>query len=96
MRSAVLPENTASVITTPPSQYGFPMKLSVPTKLGFKNPNHNRDIEIGNDFTGGLGDLWLQLVQRSLGLRLFGDWEISPKKSTPPSRISFHGRYSVS
>jgi DMSO/TMAO reductase YedYZ molybdopterin-dependent catalytic subunit len=29
------------------------MKLRVPTKLGFKNPKHIRDIEAGNDFTGG-------------------------------------------
>lgn len=36
-----------------PRQHGFPMKLRVPTKLGFKNPKHIREIEIGNDFTGG-------------------------------------------
>ena len=23
-----------------PTKYGFPMKLRVPTKLGFKNPKH--------------------------------------------------------
>lgn len=36
-----------------PRQYGFPMKLRVPTKLGFKNPKHIREIEVGNEFTGG-------------------------------------------
>ena len=36
-----------------PRQYGFPMKLRVPTKLGFKNPKHIREIEIGNEFNGG-------------------------------------------
>jgi molybdopterin-dependent oxidoreductase-like protein protein len=36
----------------PPRKYGFPMKLCVPTKLGFKNPKHIGEIEIGNDFNG--------------------------------------------
>ena len=36
-----------------PRQYGFPMKLRVPTKLGFKNPKHIGEIEVGNDSTGG-------------------------------------------
>lgn len=36
-----------------PRRYGYPMKLRVPTKLGFKNPKHIASIEIGNDFTGG-------------------------------------------
>jgi DMSO/TMAO reductase YedYZ molybdopterin-dependent catalytic subunit len=38
---------------TLPPQYGFPMKLRAPTKLGFKNPKHIGEIEIGNEFTGG-------------------------------------------
>ena len=38
---------------TLPREYGFPMKLRVPTKLGFKNPKHIGEIEVGNDFTGG-------------------------------------------
>jgi DMSO/TMAO reductase YedYZ molybdopterin-dependent catalytic subunit len=36
-----------------PRDYGFPMKLRVPTKLGFKNPKHIGSIEIGDDYTGG-------------------------------------------
>jgi DMSO/TMAO reductase YedYZ molybdopterin-dependent catalytic subunit len=36
-----------------PRQYGFPMKLRVPTKLGFKNPKHIGELEVGNDYTGG-------------------------------------------
>jgi DMSO/TMAO reductase YedYZ molybdopterin-dependent catalytic subunit len=36
-----------------PAKYGFPMKLRVPTKLGFKNPKHIAEIEIGNEYTGG-------------------------------------------
>src|ERR1700730_6785019 len=34
-----------------PRKYGFPMKLRIPTKLGFKNPKHIG--EIGNEFNGG-------------------------------------------
>ncbi len=36
-----------------PRKYGFPMKLRVPTKLGFKNPKHIAAIEIGDEYTGG-------------------------------------------
>ena len=38
---------------TLPRQHGFPMKLRVPTKLGFKNPKHIGEIEVGNEYTGG-------------------------------------------
>jgi DMSO/TMAO reductase YedYZ molybdopterin-dependent catalytic subunit len=36
-----------------PRQHGFPMKLRVPTKLGFKNPKHIGEVNIGNEYTGG-------------------------------------------
>lgn len=36
-----------------PREHGFPLKLRIPTKLGFKNPKHIGEIEIGNDYTGG-------------------------------------------
>jgi len=36
-----------------PPKYGFPMKLRVPTKLGFKNPKHIMSIEVTNKFPGG-------------------------------------------
>lgn len=36
-----------------PRKYGFPMKLRIPTKLGYKNPKHIEIIEITNKFTGG-------------------------------------------
>jgi DMSO/TMAO reductase YedYZ molybdopterin-dependent catalytic subunit len=39
--------------TVLPRKYGFPMKLRVPTKLGFKNPKHILAINITNDFPGG-------------------------------------------
>jgi len=36
-----------------PPKYGFPMKLRVPTKLGFKNPKHIRAIFVTNAYPGG-------------------------------------------
>ena len=38
---------------TLPAAYGFPMKLRVPTKLGFKNPKHIAAIFVTNDYPGG-------------------------------------------
>ncbi len=36
-----------------PVAYGFPMKLRMPTKLGFKNPKHIAAIFVTNDDPGG-------------------------------------------
>jgi DMSO/TMAO reductase YedYZ molybdopterin-dependent catalytic subunit len=36
-----------------PAAYGFPMKLRVPTKLGFKNPKHIMAIYVTNTYPGG-------------------------------------------
>ncbi|MGB8313278.1 MAG: molybdopterin-dependent oxidoreductase [Aestuariivirga sp.] len=36
-----------------PTKYGFPMKLRVPTKLGFKNPKYITSIYVTNDYPGG-------------------------------------------
>jgi DMSO/TMAO reductase YedYZ molybdopterin-dependent catalytic subunit len=36
-----------------PRIYGFPMKLRMPTKLGFKNPKHITAIEVTDRFQGG-------------------------------------------
>jgi len=36
-----------------PAQYGFPMKLRIPTKLGFKNPKHIMAMFVTNEFPGG-------------------------------------------
>jgi DMSO/TMAO reductase YedYZ molybdopterin-dependent catalytic subunit len=36
-----------------PVRYGFPMKLRIPTKLGFKNPKHITEIVVTNQFPGG-------------------------------------------
>ena len=36
-----------------PAKYGFPMKLRIPTKLGFKNPKHIMAMFVTNDYPGG-------------------------------------------
>lgn len=36
-----------------PVQYGYPLRLRVPTKLGFKNPKHIAAIFVTNDYPGG-------------------------------------------
>lgn len=38
---------------TLPAEYGFPMKLRMPTKLGYKNPKHITAIFVTNDYPGG-------------------------------------------
>jgi len=38
---------------TLPRQYGFPMKLRMPTKLGYKNPKHIQAIFVSNTYPGG-------------------------------------------
>ena len=36
-----------------PPKYGYPLKLRVPTKLGFKNPKHIGALYVTNDYPGG-------------------------------------------
>ncbi|HEX9395870.1 MAG TPA: molybdopterin-dependent oxidoreductase [Burkholderiales bacterium] len=36
-----------------PPKYGYPMKLRIPTKLGFKNPKHIAAMFVTNDYPGG-------------------------------------------
>ena len=36
-----------------PPKYGFPMKLRIPTKLGFKNPKHITAMFVTNEYPGG-------------------------------------------
>lgn len=36
-----------------PPKYGFPMKLRMPTKLGYKNPKHIMELYVTNAFPGG-------------------------------------------
>ena len=36
-----------------PIKYGFPMKVRIPTKLGFKNPKYVIAMEVTNEYKGG-------------------------------------------
>jgi DMSO/TMAO reductase YedYZ molybdopterin-dependent catalytic subunit len=36
-----------------PAKYGYPMKLRMPTKLGYKNPKHIQAMFVTNTYTGG-------------------------------------------
>jgi DMSO/TMAO reductase YedYZ molybdopterin-dependent catalytic subunit len=36
-----------------PDEFGFPLRLRIPTKLGFKNPKHLTGLSVSNDFTSG-------------------------------------------
>ena len=36
-----------------PAKYGYPMKLRMPTKLGYKNPKHITEIFVTNTYPGG-------------------------------------------
>ncbi len=36
-----------------PMEYGFPLKLRVPTKIGFKNPKYIASLFVTNDYPGG-------------------------------------------
>lgn len=36
-----------------PRSYGFPMKIRMPTKLGFKNPKHVVEMAVLNEYKGG-------------------------------------------
>jgi DMSO/TMAO reductase YedYZ molybdopterin-dependent catalytic subunit len=38
---------------TLPRAYGFPMKLRMPTKLGYKNPKYILSMTVKNDYPGG-------------------------------------------
>ena len=39
-----------------PRKYGFPMKVRIPTKLGFKNPKHVMALYVTNNWN--LGGYW--------------------------------------
>lgn len=36
-----------------PPEYGYPLRVRVPTKLGFKNPKHIVEVFVTNDYPGG-------------------------------------------
>src|SRR6476661_8192602 len=56
MRSALHPQTQMTFKFADeilPRAYGFPMKIRVPTKLGFKNPKYVVSMEVTNDYKGG-------------------------------------------
>jgi DMSO/TMAO reductase YedYZ molybdopterin-dependent catalytic subunit len=56
MQTALHPQTQLTLSfgdTILPRQYGFPMKLRMPTKLGFKNPKHIMALNVTNQYTGG-------------------------------------------
>ena len=38
---------------TLPAEYGFPAKIRMPTKLGFKNPKHVMELAVTDKYLGG-------------------------------------------
>lgn len=56
MATALHPQTQISLLfdgKVMPREYGFPMKVRVPTKLGFKNPKHVNELFVTNDYPGG-------------------------------------------
>jgi DMSO/TMAO reductase YedYZ molybdopterin-dependent catalytic subunit len=55
---------------TLPAKYGYPMKLRMPTKLGYKNPKHIQAIFVTNTYPGGYwedqGYNWSAAAERRL------------------------------
>lgn len=56
MPTALHPQTQLSLTydgKTLPAEYGFPMKLRMPTKLGYKNPKHIYAMFVTNAYPGG-------------------------------------------
>ena len=56
MPTALHPQTTLALTydgQTLPAKYGYPMKLRIPTKLGYKNPKHIQAIFVTNTYPGG-------------------------------------------
>ena len=56
MATALHPQTQMTLMfdgRTLPREYGYPMKVRVPTKLGFKNPKHVNEVFVTNDYPGG-------------------------------------------
>lgn len=56
MRTALHPQTLLALTYDDhvlPAKYGFPMKLRIPTKLGYKNPKHVVSITVTNEYPGG-------------------------------------------
>jgi len=46
-----------------PAKYGFPMKLRMPTKLGYKNPKHIMEIFVTGPISGSVGKLASKMMR---------------------------------
>ena len=66
-----------------PRKFGYPMKIRIPTKLGFKNPKFVVALSVTNDYPGGLR---IQLVPRLLRRYCGRLGEPSCRKIYVPSR----------
>lgn len=56
MASALHPQTQLAIAfdgQTLPRQYGYPLRVRIPTKLGFKNPKHVYEIFVTNSYPGG-------------------------------------------
>lgn len=68
-----------------PLKYGFPLRVRIPTKLGFKNPKHVIGLAVLNNYTGGYwGASGVQLVQRPLKLERPEAWATSSGFASEP------------
>ena len=38
-----------------PTRFGFPLRIRIPTKLGFKNPKHVVGLSVVNHYPGATG-----------------------------------------
>jgi DMSO/TMAO reductase YedYZ molybdopterin-dependent catalytic subunit len=52
MPSALHPQ-TLLALDFADAKYGYPLRLRIPTKLGFKNPKFIHEIFVANDYSGG-------------------------------------------
>ena len=52
MPSALHPQ-TLLALDFADAKYGYPLRLRIPTKLGFKNPKFIHEIFVANDYPGG-------------------------------------------
>jgi DMSO/TMAO reductase YedYZ molybdopterin-dependent catalytic subunit len=56
MPSALHPQ-TLMVMDFSGTKFGYPLRIRIPTKLGFKNPKFVTEISVSNDFPGGYWEM---------------------------------------
>jgi DMSO/TMAO reductase YedYZ molybdopterin-dependent catalytic subunit len=71
-----------------PPKYGFPMKLRMPTKLGYKNPKHIKAIFVTNTYPGGIGKTRATTGSAAVERRLGAvDNAVAPSLAPPSKRL---------